>query len=113
MHNTLIICGVYQTVKVSTVKKKYTVNSYKITYTVDIFGQTLDDQKCVYIATKVITCDNYSTFIDECIKVYQKYFNTSSFNIVTIDRLSDLNTLISNANLNANQCKSMQIVANN
>lgn len=78
---TLIIVGDYT----------ITPSTGKIQYTVDIFGQTPEEPKAVFINAVTFDVTTYNQFIDECKAVYCNYFNTDLNNIITIDRLYNKN----------------------
>jgi len=90
---TLIITGIYKSHYTKKTENGLTSYKVSINYSVDIFGQCNEQTLCTFIKSFEIIDSNYNSMIDECKAIFAKYFDTDLFNIVTIDRLHNIETI--------------------
>ena len=61
-----------------------------ITYKVDLFGQTKKDPEIHFLYNRTFIVKNYNELIEECKKVYCRYYECDLYNIITIERLNNI-----------------------
>jgi len=93
MNRTLIITGIYKSHYTKKVDNGITTYKVSTNYTVDILGQCEHNSLCTFIKSTEFIDSSYEAMIEECKNIYAKYFNIDLFNIVTIDRLHNIETI--------------------
>lgn len=77
---TLLITGAYK------FNPENDINT-KVSYDIDLWGQSDSDHTLVYITSRKYTISGYTELIQKCKKIYCDYYKCDDYNLITLDMI--------------------------